>query len=191
MSCSPRSVSVLILPFQLEFLSFLFILLSLWLRLPILYWIKIMMVSILVLFLVLEKMLSAFHFEYDITCSLVICGLYYVEVYSLYTYFLRSYITNTCLNFSKALFSIFLRLYNFIPQFVNVVYHIDWCLNYLFYWSIVTYNVSLISAIQWSDSVIHICIHCFPYSFPLCFIMRYWIYFSVVYSRTLSFIYYI
>ena len=150
-----------------------------------------MRVSILALFLVLENMFSAFHIEYDITCGLVIYGLYYVEVCSLYTYFLRNYITNTCLNLSKTLFSIFWDDYIiFILQFVNVVYHTDWCMDYLFYWSIVTYNVMLISAIMWSYSIIHLCMHSFPYSFPLCFTTGYWIYFSVVYSRTLLFIYY-
>ena len=156
MFCSPRSVAVLILPFQLEFLSFLFILLFLWLRLPILYWIKIMRVSIPVLFQVLEKMFSAFHMN-------MILPVAYFETCSLYTYFLRNYITNTCLNLSKTLFSIFWDDYIiFILQFVNVVYHIDWCMDYLFYWGIVTYNVVLISAIMWSYSIIHLCMHSFP-----------------------------
>ena len=53
-------------------------------------------------------------------------------------------------------------------------------------WSIVDLHVVLITAIQQSDSVIHIYIyiHSFlKYSFPLWFILGYWIQFSVLYSR--------
>ena len=45
----------------------------------------------------------------------------------------------------------------------------------------------LISAVQQSDSVMHICI-IFSYSFPLWFITGYWIEFPVLYSRILLFI---
>ena len=44
------------------------------------------------------------------------------------------------------------------------------------------YNVVLISAVQQSDSVIHIIIF---HIFSIGFIMGYWIYFPVLYSRTL------
>ena len=36
--------------------------------------------DILVLFLILEEMLSAFHTEYGVTYRFVVYGLYYVEV---------------------------------------------------------------------------------------------------------------
>ena len=41
-------------------------------------------VDILVLFLILEEMLSAFHIEYGVTCRFVVYGLYYVEVCSIF-----------------------------------------------------------------------------------------------------------
>jgi len=37
-------------------------------------------IGILVFFLILEEMLSAFHVEYDISCWFAIYGLYYVEM---------------------------------------------------------------------------------------------------------------
>ena len=40
-------------------------------------------VDILVLFLILEEMLSAFHTEYGVTYRFVVYGLYYVEISSL------------------------------------------------------------------------------------------------------------
>ena len=65
-----------------------------------LYWIKVVRVGILVLFLILEEMLSAFH--HWVWC---ICGLYYVDVCSLYTHFVESFfffIINGGWVFSKA-----------------------------------------------------------------------------------------
>ena len=47
--------------FQFGFLLFLFLVWFLWLGFPILCWIKIVRVGILVLLLILEEMLSAFH----------------------------------------------------------------------------------------------------------------------------------
>ena len=59
------------------------------------------------------------------------------------------------------------------------------------------YNIALISGIQQHDSVIYIyiyifvCIytHSFLYFFPLWFILGYWIWFLVLYSRNLLLIY--
>ena len=54
-------------------------------------------VCTLVLFLILEGMLSAFHhcmgekYEYDVSCGLVMYDLSYVEVCSLYAHFLESF----------------------------------------------------------------------------------------------------
>ena len=42
-------------------------------------------VGMLVLFLILEEKLSVFIIEYDVSCELVIYGLYYVEVIYIYT----------------------------------------------------------------------------------------------------------
>ena len=47
--------------------------------------------DILVFFLVLEKCFQLFAIEYDVSCGLVKRGLYYVEVYSLYTYFVERF----------------------------------------------------------------------------------------------------
>ena len=47
------------------------------------------------------------------------------------------------------------------------------------------YNVVLISAVQKSDSVICIYTFFFQYAFPLCFTIGYWLWFSVLCSRTL------
>ena len=47
--------------------------------------------DILVLFLILEEKLSVFTILYDVSCGLVIYGLYYVEVHSLYTHFVESF----------------------------------------------------------------------------------------------------
>ena len=51
-----------------------------------------------------------------------------------------------------------------------------------------TYNIVLISAVQQSDSIIHIL---FLYAFPLRFIIGYRIHFPVFYSRTLLFLHHI
>ena len=52
------------------------------------------------------------------------------------------------------------------------------------------YNVVLISAVQKSDSVIHACVHIYVYinSFPWWLITGCWIWFPVLYKRTLFFI---
>ena len=64
--------------------------------------------DILVLLLILEKMLSTFHhWEYDVSCELVIYDLYYVEVGSLYAHFLENFYHKSVLNFIKSLFCIY------------------------------------------------------------------------------------
>ena len=50
----------------------------------VLCWIKVVRVSILVLLLILQEMLSTFYY-YVVSCGLVINSLYYVEAYSLPT----------------------------------------------------------------------------------------------------------
>ena len=52
------------------------------------------------------------------------------------------------------------------------------------------YNIVLVSGVPQSDSVIHIHMY-FSDSFPLYIIMRYWIKFPVLYSRSLLFTYFI
>ena len=55
--------------------------------------------GILVLFLIIEKMFSAFTIEYDGCWGFVIDGLYYIEVGSLYAYVLESFYHKWMLNF--------------------------------------------------------------------------------------------
>ena len=63
--------------------------------------------------------------------ELIIYGLYYVKVCSLYTHFLRRFflITPGCWILSKVFMHLLSWPNVFYLQFVNVVYHIDWLLN--------------------------------------------------------------
>ena len=71
---SSAAVTVLLLLFQFVFLLFLFLLWLPKLRLPILCWIIVVRVDILVLFLILEEMLSVFHhWEW---CWLWVCHMW-------------------------------------------------------------------------------------------------------------------
>ena len=59
---------------------------------PKLSWIKVVKVDIFVLFLILEEMLSVFFtIQYDVSYGFVIYDVYYVEVCSLYAYFLENF----------------------------------------------------------------------------------------------------
>ena len=60
--------------------------------------------GILVLILILEETLSIFH--HWVWCGLIIYGLYYVEVSSLYTHFVESFCHKCMLNFVKSFFCI-------------------------------------------------------------------------------------
>ena len=84
-------------------------------------------VEILDLFLILKEMLSAFHSWVWFICSFVICGLYYVEGWSLYAHFLERFLENHkwMLNFVKGFFCIYWDGH-MVLQFVDVVYHTDW-----------------------------------------------------------------
>ena len=119
-----------LLLFQSGFLLFLFLLLSLWLKLPKLCWIVVVRVGILDLFLTLEDMLSIFHhwgkcllWVYHIW--LLLCsGMFLLCLLSGGSFFFNQYCV---LNFVKG----FLYIYwgnhtDFIFQFVNVVYYVDW-----------------------------------------------------------------
>ena len=110
--------------FQFGFLLIIFLVWLLWLGLPILCWAKVVRVSIFVLFLILEEMLSAFHIEYDVGCGFVIYGLnmlrYVPSILCIWVFIMKG-----CWNLSKA-FSIYWdNPMIFILQFVNMVYHID------------------------------------------------------------------
>ena len=78
---------VLFPPLQSGVPLFLFLLWLMWLRLPILWWIQLVIVDVVVLFLILESV-QLFPTENDISCGFVIYGLYHVEVVSRYVHFL-------------------------------------------------------------------------------------------------------
>ena len=65
-------------------------------------------VSTLVLYLILEEKLSTFH-HYDVSCELIIYGLYYAEVRSFYTYkFVKSFFYHEqMLSFVKCFFCVY------------------------------------------------------------------------------------
>ena len=129
-------MTVLLLSFQVRFFFyFLFFLVRLlWLRLPILYWIKMVKVGTLILFLISEGMLSAFTIEYDVSYGVIIYGLCYVEVCFFYVHFLESFLESFyhkwMLNFVKSFFFFSCIFWDdhmvFILQLVDVVYYIDW-----------------------------------------------------------------
>ena len=116
-----------LLPFWFGCLLLPFPVWLLWLGLPKVCWIQVAKVGILVLFLIWEEMLSAFHCWVWYSCELVIWSLYYVDVCSLYTHFVkRVCILNGCWIFVRCFFCIYWDDHMiFILHFVNVVYHID------------------------------------------------------------------
>ena len=85
-------MAVLCIPFQLEFILFIYFLVwFLWLEFPMLCWLTMLIAGIPVLFLILEGMLSAFATEYALGCSFVIYNLYYFEAYSSYNHFVECF----------------------------------------------------------------------------------------------------
>ena len=117
----------LFLLFHFGFLLFLFLLWLLWLKLPKLCWITVVRVGNLVLFLILVEMVSVFHAWEWCGCGFVIYALYYVEVSSLYGYFLKGFYHEWVLNFVESFFCICWNDHMvFILQLINMRYHIDW-----------------------------------------------------------------
>ena len=80
---------------------FFFFVWLLWLGLPTLWWIKVSRVGILVLFLVLEERLPAFH-HYYISCGFAVYGFYYVKIHSFHNHFLRFFVVKGCWILSNA-----------------------------------------------------------------------------------------
>ena len=79
-----------------------------WLGLPKLCWIKLTTVDILVLFLILEEMLSAFLiWEWCLLWGSHIWPLLYWGMFSLYAHFLESFCHKWVLNFIKSFFCIY------------------------------------------------------------------------------------
>ena len=117
--CHLQTVAVLLLLFQLGFLLFLFLLWFLWLGFPKLSWTKVARVGILVLFLILEKWFRFLTAEYDVSCGFVIYALYFVELCSLCTYFLKSFFNHK-------------RMLHFIKRFSVPIEVIVWFLFFNF-----------------------------------------------------------
>ena len=134
-SCHLQTVRVLLLLFQSGFPLFLFLFWLLWLGLAKLCWIVVVRVGTLVLFLILEEMLSNFGIEDDVCCGFAIYGFHYVEVCSFYTCFLESFCHKWMSDFVKDFLCIYWDNHMvFIFQFVNVVYYIGWLISG--YWRI-------------------------------------------------------
>ena len=75
----------------------------------------------------IENTFKHFTIEYHFSRGLVIYGLYYVEVGSLYAHFLESFYHKWLLNFVESFFCICWGDHMaFILQLVNVVYPTDW-----------------------------------------------------------------
>ena len=102
------------IPFR--FLLFLFLIWLLWPGLPKVHWMKVVRVDILVLFLILEEVLSDFTTEYVVSCGYVIC--------SFCSHFLESYFRERVLSgesqiISEFYWKLFLHVFKlfFILQF--------------------------------------------------------------------------
>ena len=127
-ACHLQIVAILLLLFQFGFILFLFLIQLLWSRLPVFCWIKVARVDILVFFLILEKMLSAFH-------CWVWCELWVYHIWPLLCWVMVSpyqlcggvFIINGCWIFVKSFFCVCWNGFMiFILQFVNVVCYIVW-----------------------------------------------------------------
>ena len=82
--------------------------------------------GILLLFLILEKMLLAFHSWYDVSYQFVICGLYFVELCFLYVHFLENFIINGCWILSEAFSAsvdliISFLFFNFLMWYITLI----------------------------------------------------------------------
>ena len=107
-SCHLQTVRVLLL-FQSGFFLFLFLLWLSWLGLPKLYWIIVVRVDILIFSMILEEMLSVFHHWEWYVLRVVIYGLYYIDIGSLPTYFLKS-----CVFFNRKWILNFVKSFPFV-----------------------------------------------------------------------------
>ena len=88
---------------------------------------RVVKMDIPVLFLILRETLLVLSIEYDVGCGFVICGLYYVEVRSLYSHSAGNFYYKWMLDFLKCFFCIY--WYNYVIftfHFVYVMCHIYW-----------------------------------------------------------------
>jgi len=120
-SCHQNIMTILPLPFQFEYLLFLFLVWSLWLEVPILCWIEVVRVGMLVFFKILAERLLPLGTVLAVSLSLIafICWAMF-PLSSL----IRIFIMNGCWILSNAFF-LSIKMMSFFP-FVDVVYYIDW-----------------------------------------------------------------
>ena len=112
--------------FQFGHLLFLFLTLLLWLGLLVLYWIKMVRVDILILFLILEEKLSAFHCW--LWCWLWACHNRPFLCWGMLLLYLVFWVFNheRMLNFVRWFFCITNMIMILSLHFVHVVYPMDW-----------------------------------------------------------------
>ena len=116
-------------PSNLDIFSILFLVLLLWVDFLILCWMEVVRVGILVSFQSLAGRVSVSTAEYYVGSGFFIKGFYYVEIYSLYTHFGKSFYHELMLDFIKCFFFIYLKDHViFVFSFINMVYHSVWFL---------------------------------------------------------------
>ena len=72
--------------------------------------------SILILFMILEEKHLLFPVKYNVTCGLLVSGLYYVELYSLHSKLVESFYQEQMLNFVK--YSAFMEMIAWFLYFI-------------------------------------------------------------------------
>ena len=143
-------------------------------------------VDILVFFLILEEMFSAFTIEHDVSCKFVTYGLYYIEVCSLYAYFLEGFIINVLWILSKA-FYVSIEMYIFyssvcwccvshwlIWKYWKILAYLGWI---LWSWCMVFLNVLLDSNCLYF--VEDFCIYVDQWYWPVIFFLSFFFFFVV------------
>ena len=124
-----------LLLFWSEFLLFLLLLWCLQVGLPKLHWIIVVKVDTIVLFLILGECFLFFTIENNVCCSLIIYGLYYVELSSFYAHFWRDLIISGCWILSKA-FSVSIEIIIWFLSFNLLI----WCITLIcVYWRILAF----------------------------------------------------
>ena len=124
--------TLLFLAFQFGGLLFLFLVWLLWLQILILCWVKLLRVTILVLFLILEEKLSPFHcWIYWLwgCCIQLVLGWDMFPPYPLCSEFSFSFFFLSWINVDIHRCFFWLSWDGhmiFIPHFLNELYHIDW-----------------------------------------------------------------
>ena len=124
-SCPLQTVTVSLLPFQFVCLLFCFLAQVLWL-VHLILWKWWEWASLFCSWC--ERRSFQLHIvEYDFSSGLVICGIYYVEVCFLYTFFVESFY-HKCIKWilSNAFSASKMIIWSFILHFVKVVYYTDW-----------------------------------------------------------------